>query len=69
MAIPFKVFEPDYSDFFPKYVWCVRCEDWIPIKEAYGSAYDPHIRDHVCVYYTLKAVELAAVEDVVGIPV
>jgi hypothetical protein len=54
MAIPFQVF--DYEDHSrPGYVWCVRCEDWIPFELASSAGgVDPHVYDHVQVYYALR---------------
>lgn len=54
MAMPFKVFEVWKSRI--GYVWCVRCEDWIPLAEAYGGemSYDPHIQDHLEAYRMLE---------------
>lgn len=55
MAIPFQVFDITRSRI--GFVWCVRCEDWIPVEEAFGaagSACDPHVMDHIQVYFALR---------------
>lgn len=56
MALPFKVF--DYTDHSRLgFVWCLRCQDWVPLAEAYGSAHDPHVSDHLQVYRALRLVD------------
>ena len=39
------------------YVFCVRCEAWIPFEVAYGQAIDPHIYDHRRAYYMLRSID------------
>ena len=65
MAIPFQVFDHGRNGMLRQdqvnYIWCIRCEAWIPLEEAcgvVGSAYDPHVYDHVKVYYELKRTDL-----------
>lgn len=62
--IPFRVF--DYERRTPEgytwagYLWCIRCEDWIPWGAAVGapgSAHDPHATEHVEAWELMRAVE------------
>lgn len=56
MAIPFRLYDRKLMARLDGvgYIWCLRCQDWIPLDIIYFAGSDLHLLDHLKVYKMLR---------------
>lgn len=62
MTIPIKVFDMERYRPDEGLARCIRCESWVPTNGngPFSGGLDPHIEDHVIVYFALREVDRKA---------